>query len=204
MPTMTREQESANYAEMVRTFRDRHQLPEHEARDRALKLCGQRFAHVMIPAPSGRQEPPTGLEARLDAAERELAARRTTAAPAVVERPKDRDAVWSDLRAAAFAVRRPGQSDEQAVDAFLMTERGQKMYGEYRRAPAAERQTPSVSGLETAPTGSAAVFAQHRGMALQARREGETEEAAISRFYDEQPAAYAAYQLVRAAEIRGA
>lgn len=201
MSAMTRSQEVANYHQLVRALVDRHGLPPAAARQEALRLCGQRFADVPLTFTDPGQSAPAiaGLEARLEAAERELAALR--AASSALPRVRDRAVVWGEILAAALSERKPGESEEMAVDRFLASQPGLALYREYRQAPIPERQESAASGLETAPTGSEAVFALHRGLALADRRAGESDEAALDRFYVEHPLALQAYRAVRAAEI---
>lgn len=100
-------------------------------------------------------------------------------------RGHDRETVWGEIERAALEARKPGQTDPEAVDSFLMTARGNTLYQQYRRAPA--------PGAAPYSGGSGALYDRHMAAAKAAREDGESEAAALERWYAVHPEAYSQY-----------
>lgn len=172
MPTMSHADQVRNFQAIIK-HRTERGVSESDARAEAIRLCGTRFANV-----------PTGV--LLFTAPTAPAPKPVVVAP---PKPKDREAVYSELEAAAFAERRPGQTDQAAVADFLATERGARMYAEYRDAPSPELPPAQVAVRPV----SDHVFAAHQAEA-ERLYPGLTREGATARYYDEHPAAYQHYR----------
>lgn len=134
-------------------------------RTEALRRARELLAGIRVPALSGAPAPIT-----------------QPAASAV----RDRESLWGEIQRAAFAARQPGQTDPECIDAFLMTKSGNALYQAYRVAPA--------PGATPYSGGSGALYDRHRAAALAGRKDGESEGAALSRWYAANPGEYLRYR----------